>query len=105
MFYLLLVLESGLLVAWSLYKGIQERGFTHKRTGKSDDLELKRLTGGDSIGMTGYRKSVFGSIAYGSLGVMSVVWIVLLVVLTLDYYGVFAGFSPQDETFMVSVNS
>jgi hypothetical protein len=51
--------------------------------------------------MQGFRHSAFGSIAKSSLAVSSIVWILLMLTLTLDYYGAFASIAGKDNGYMV----
>lgn len=43
----------------------------------------------------GFKKSVFGHVMMGYMAVISVFWIILLLVLCLDYYGYVSGLYYQ----------
>lgn len=102
-----------MLFAWYSYKSANEKNHAQvkvRTTKAASDVELQDLVAKASsddaletgeFRMRGYTSSNFGSIAKSSLGVSSVIWILLLLTLTLDYYGVFASISGKAAGFMV----
>jgi hypothetical protein len=114
-FYLFLVGEGLLLFAWYAYKSVNERdqilvtsNNKIKTSKAASDVELQDLVVKGSVDdldagelrMQGYQRSAFGSIAKSSLAVSSVIWILLMLILTLDYYGVFASIAGKTAGFM-----
>jgi hypothetical protein len=99
---------------WYSYKSWREKDHIDIVTNKiktnkaATDVELQDLVAktefddldADEFRMQGYSSSGFGSIAKSSLGVSSAVWILLLLTLTLDYYGVFASIAGKTTGFM-----
>ncbi|KAJ3068122.1 hypothetical protein HK102_007250, partial [Quaeritorhiza haematococci] len=121
-FYSFLVIEAIILLAHNLYKKSAEkklRGDTapvkqKKRaffTVSSDnEVELQDLFSSSasdpdqSLRFTGFRRDLFGQLARYSLLVSSIIWLTLLLILTLDYYGVFASINYAEESFMLFIN-
>jgi hypothetical protein len=116
-FYLYLVVLVLLFLSWRFFKANRERtsqeleassfdnipGISHdKEKGKIaleevDDCDL-------DLTMHGYAPSAFGEVAKASLYVTSAILLLIMVVLTLDYYSAFAIFTNKGAAFMLFNN-
>ncbi|KAJ1967336.1 hypothetical protein H4R34_006397, partial [Dimargaris verticillata] len=112
--YTLIGLQTALLLAWVTYKHSKEQRLQLEIP--ADDVSEKMAVNYDSTGspkrerslssdatrvdaslpfdrLRGYRDDMFGNTALGSLAVTSVTLVVLLAVITADYYGSLPGSS------------
>ncbi|KAJ3127047.1 hypothetical protein HK098_006844 [Nowakowskiella sp. JEL0407] len=117
-FYVLAFAIAAVAGSHAVYKFIHNRGFkdpismpTRSRSFKSmsyedSEVELQDLFGAEvdlTLQFIGYRPDFFGAITLGFIRLASVVLVMLIFVLILDYYAVFSGLTFRDEA-MVFVN-
>ncbi|KAJ3071989.1 hypothetical protein HDU98_004477 [Podochytrium sp. JEL0797] len=117
--YCIMTIEVFILFLYYLAKTARERHIVEKPFNGAftdskatiNDLELQDMGSSsfsssssedmDGLHFTGYKADILGSIAAVTVGATSFIWMILLSILVLDYYAVFAGFDIREESEMI----